>query len=189
MEDQQITTLLAKVGNHDGEMAMRELYKAFSRKIYAYAFNQLGDQSAAKQIVVDTMYDVWRRPQAFEAKSKFDTWLIGIARHKVIDIFRTQNRYERAHVELSEELQAEYLDPLEAIEEKQVRDAFWNCINKLSKGQRECIFMVYYEGMTIEETAAIQKCSQNAVKGRLFQARKKIKPYIARTLQIVDGKR
>ena len=40
---------------------------------------------------------------------------------------------------------------------------------------RECLHLVFYEGMALAEVAEIQSCPENTVKTRLFHARQKIK--------------
>jgi len=46
---------------------------------------------------------------------------------------------------------------------------------KLTEEHRECLHLVFYEGMSLAEVAAIQRCPENTVKTRLFHARQKIK--------------
>ena len=99
-ENTEIFELLRRIGQGN-EAAMHQLYKAFSRKVYAYALNHIPDPGKAEEIVVDTLHEVWKHPDRFRGDSKFSTWLIGIARHKILDAFRVRNPdYEigRAHV-------------------------------------------------------------------------------------------
>lgn len=45
MDNDEVRQLLVRIGRQD-EAAFRQLYKAFSRKVYAYVLNMLNDHSA-----------------------------------------------------------------------------------------------------------------------------------------------
>jgi len=87
MDNDEVLRLLGRIERAD-ENAFRELYRAFSRKLYAYVLRQLGNPAQAEEIVSDTLYEVWRQPARFRGDSQFSTWLIGIARNKVLMAFR-----------------------------------------------------------------------------------------------------
>jgi RNA polymerase sigma-70 factor, ECF subfamily len=171
LTNEQIFELLRKIGQGN-ETAMREVYRAFSRKVYAYALNHIHDTGRAEEIVVDTMHEVWKHPDRFRGESKFSTWLIGIARHKLLDAFRKTNT---DYDELDESLPSEDQGVFDALAEKQRREGVWHCMEKLSGDHRECLHLVFYEGMSLGEVASIQGCPENTVKTRLFHARQKIK--------------
>ena len=48
-------------------------------------------------------------------------------------------------------------------------------MDKLSDDHRECVHLVFYEGMSLAEVASVQGCPENTVKTRLFHARQKLK--------------
>src|SRR5213593_4313233 len=60
MDNDEVLRLLGRIERAD-EAAFRELYRAFSRRLYAYVLRQLGDPAQAEEIVADTLYEVWRR--------------------------------------------------------------------------------------------------------------------------------
>ena len=48
-------------------------------------------------------------------------------------------------------------------------------IDKLPEAQQTAVMLVFYLGLTYEETAAITDCPVNTVKTRMFHARRKLK--------------
>lgn len=170
-ENTEIFELLRRIGQGN-EAAMHQLYKAFSRKVYAYALNHIHDPGKAEEIVVDTLHEVWKHPDRFRGDSKFSTWLIGIARHKILDAFRVRNP---DYDELDESIPSEDADSFDQLAEKQRREGVMLCMEKLSEDHRDCLYLVFYEGMSLSEVADIQHCPENTVKTRLFHARQKIK--------------
>jgi RNA polymerase sigma-70 factor (ECF subfamily) len=188
MDNDEVLRLLARVERAD-EDAFRALYRAFSRRLYAYVLRQLGDPAQAEEIVADTLYEVWRRPAAFRGDSQFSTWLIGIARNKVLMAFRGRKPDSR-HEDLesiAEVLPAEGGSAFDAVAEAQRREGVLHCMDKLSDEHRECVHLVFYEGLALAEVAEVQGCPENTVKTRLFHARQKLKNCLRLLVQREGG--
>ena len=100
MDDDRVRELLDRIGRHE-EPAFRELYKAFSRRVYTYVLNMVKDHGRAEEVLVDTMYKVWRAPARFRGDSQFGTWLIGIARNKALMVHRAR-RPDELHEDLDD---------------------------------------------------------------------------------------
>lgn len=174
LTNDEIFALLAQVGKGD-EAAMTKLYRSFSRKIYAYALNRMRDPQGAEEVVVDTMHEVWRHPDRFRGASKFSTWLIGIARHKMLTALRGKGPEHEDVDEMGEQLASEEPGAFEMLAERQRREGVQHCMGKLSDEHRECLHLVFYEGLSVGEIAEVQACPENTVKTRLFYARQKIR--------------
>lgn len=176
MDNAEVNQLLARIARED-QAAFRQLYKAFSRKVYAYVLNMLGDHARAEEVVADTLYEVWRQPQRFRGDSQFSTWLIGIARRKALMVYRAR-RPDEDHGELddiAETTASDTPDGYAALAGKQRREGVQHCMGKLSDEHRECLHLVFFEGMGLAEVAGIQGCPEGTVKTRLFHARQKIR--------------
>ena len=57
-----------------------------------FARLQLRNDAWAEDAVSDTLLAALAKPHTFENKSQLKTWLVGILKHKVIDILRVQTR-------------------------------------------------------------------------------------------------
>lgn len=179
LTNDQAQVLLQRIAQRD-EKALRELHKCFGRRIYAFALNRLHDPDGSEAIVSDTLYEVWKYPTRFRGESKFSTWLLGIARYKLLTQLRSRTPQ---HEELDERMPTEDLGSFELLAEKERRKGVLHCMEKLSDAHRECLHLVFYEGMSLAEIAQIQNCPENTVKTRLFHARLKIKNCLERLLQ------
>lgn len=176
MDDQGAVGLLKRIAKQD-EAAFRELYRAYSRKVYAYALNQIKDPARAEEIVADTLYDIWRNPLAFRGESQFSTWVIGIARNKVLQAFRSSKR-DADHDDIDEvgdDIASEEAGAFELLADKQRAAGVKHCLDKLPDEQRECMHLVFYEGYSLGEIAEVQGCPEGTVKTRLFHARQRLK--------------
>jgi RNA polymerase sigma-70 factor (ECF subfamily) len=188
MDNQEVLRLLERIARAD-EAAFRDLYRGFSRRLYAYALRQLGDPAQAEEIVADTLYEVWRQPTRFRGDSQFSTWLIGIARNKVLMAFRSRRPDEKHEdiAEVAEVMPSEDASAFELLAQQQRHEGVRHCMDKLSDEHRECIHLVFYEGMALAEVAGVQGCPENTVKTRLFHARQKLKNCLRLLLQREGG--
>ena len=180
--NERVFPLLQRMAKGD-EAALRELYLAYSRTIYAFALRRLRDAAEAEEIVVDTMHEVWRHPERFRGDSKFSTWLLGIARFKLLSLIRGREPQHEEIGELEETLESGEEGSFEILAQKQRREAVRQCMDKLPLEQRECLHLVFYEGYDLAEVAAVLGCPENTVKTRLFHARRKLKNALRLMLQ------
>ena len=188
MDNDEVLRLLGRIERAD-EAAFRELYRAFSRRLYAYVLRQLGDPAQAEEIVADTLYEVWRQPAKFRGDSQFSTWLIGIARNKVLMAFRSR-KPDAIHddiADVAEIVAADDPSAFEILAQQQRHEGVRHCMDKLSSDHRECVHLVFYEGMSLAEVAEVQACPEGTVKTRLFHARQKLKNCLQTMLQREGG--
>ncbi len=188
MDNDEVLRLLGRIERAD-EAAFRELYRAYSRKLYAYVLRQLGDPAQAEEIVADTLYEVWRQPAKFRGDSQFSTWLIGIARNKVLMAFRAR-KPDAIHDDLddvAESIASDDESAFDILANQQRREGVRHCMDKLSDEHRECVHLVFYEGLSLAEVSTLQSCPENTVKTRLFHARQKLKNCLRLLLEREGG--
>jgi RNA polymerase sigma-70 factor, ECF subfamily len=178
MDEIRVKQLLTEIARAN-EPAFCELYREFSRRVYAYALNQLRDSSRAEEVVIDTMHDVWRNAASFRGESLFSTWLIGIARNHVLMAFRTRDRREKPDLtddidDFSETLEDKQLSTFDVISNNETSLQIMHCLNTLNPNQRESIHLVFYEGWSLSEVATHTRTPEGTVKTRLHHARKKL---------------
>ena len=78
-----------------------------------FARLQLRNDTWAEDAVSETLLAALTKPQSFGNRSQLKTWLVGILKHKVIDILRQRQREVALHAEEGEED-----DALEALQFK-----------------------------------------------------------------------
>jgi RNA polymerase sigma-70 factor, ECF subfamily len=175
LDNDQALTLLARVAQKD-QRAFASLHKAVAPRVFAFAMSQLRDAQRAEEIVVDALHEVWRFPQRFNATSKFSTWVLGIARYKILNAFRSErDPTEEITAAMEETLVSEQAQGFDEIAQGQRQAGVRQCLDKLSGDHRESMHLVFFEGMALAEVAALTQCPENTVKTRLFHARQKIK--------------
>lgn len=74
-----------------------------------FARLQLRDEAWAEDVVSETLLAALAKPQAFAARSQLRTWLVGILKHKIVDVLRQRAR----EVTLDGGTDDDHADPLE----------------------------------------------------------------------------
>jgi RNA polymerase sigma-70 factor, ECF subfamily len=191
MSDPQHRALLAQVAARDrgSEAAMAQLYRALSAPVFAFVRQRLygADDHAVQEIVVETMYEVWRAAERFESNSQVKTWVLGIARHKLLDAARRDHSGQHDDIdELADTLQDEGPDLLTQLAEKQRAQWLAHCLQRLPEDQRDSLHLMFVEGLDVDAIATLQSCPGGTVKTRVFHAKRKLKDCLAKWLR-ADG--
>jgi RNA polymerase sigma-70 factor (ECF subfamily) len=72
--------------------------------LYGYAFARLGAHEDAEDVVQETLLAAMHGAAGFAGRSKESTWLIGILRHKILDLLRRRARESAWRAEMEREL-------------------------------------------------------------------------------------
>lgn len=179
MNDEHHRGLIARVARQD-EGAFRELYADRARSVFAFAVLQLRDSARAEDIVVDTLYDVWRKAAEFRGDSTVSTWILGIARNHLLMALRTRRRREKPEQtddidSLADVLVDPSSSPFAQVADSERRIMLTACLDQLPPDQRESVHLVFFEGMSVEEVALSTGSPSGTVKSRLFHARRKLR--------------
>jgi RNA polymerase sigma-70 factor (ECF subfamily) len=186
-QDIELCRLMQQVAARD-EAALATLYKRMSRMIYAFSLRRLNAPDAAEEVVVETMYEVWKGAPRFVGRSMVTTWILGIARHKAIDKLRSRGM---AHCDpMGDEAEAVADDSpsvFATIASKQQAGQVALCMEALPDEQRECLHMVFFEDARLADIATVQDCPENTVKTRLFHARRKMRDCLERQTRRMEA--
>jgi RNA polymerase sigma-70 factor (ECF subfamily) len=160
------------------KQAMQILFARHNVRVFRFLARFVEDKSAAEDLVSEVFLDVWRRAGRFQGRSQATTWLLAIARNKVLSAVQ-----RRSNEELDENAAAAVEDPQDGpevtLQNRQKAEVLLNCLRQLSVAHREVIDLVYYHEKSVDEVAEITGIPQNTVKTRVFYARKRIAELMA----------
>jgi len=177
----EIEALLRRVAARD-QVAFRTLYEQFARRVYAFLVHRFQHESLAEEVVSDTLLHVWKSPESFRGESAFSTWLLGVARFKMMERLRQRKPESEDIDEIDENLLVEETGPEDVAVMRQRSEGVRECLELLPAEQRECIHLAYYEGWTLDEIGEHMSLKKETVGTRLFYARKKIQACLAALL-------
>jgi RNA polymerase sigma-70 factor (ECF subfamily) len=161
------------------EEALRALYAAYGRRLFAYAYRLTGNRAAAEEVVQDTLLAAWKGAAAFRADSRIVTWLLGIVHHRALNLLRRKALPSDALEEAAERADAG-AGLTELAEASERRKALTVALGQLSAEHRAVLELVFYQGLSLAEVAEVLRCPVGTVKSRLSYAKVRLREALAR---------
>src|SRR6266545_1978152 len=135
------------------ESAFRAFYDQALPKVYGYLVNRCaGDHSLAEELTQQAFASAIRERHRFDGRSDPIIWVVGIARHKLVDHFRARDRDERRHLQLIvREIQVD--SSAAAWRSLDEREAINRALASLPTLQRAVLILHYADGLPVREMA------------------------------------
>src|SRR5262252_3374174 len=179
-EDSSDAALLAEAAA-GGEAAFVELYRRRRDDVYRFAYALTRSRSFAQDATQEVFLQVLENAGRFDAeKGTARAWLLGCARHVVIDRLRAENRRGD---EAPEQATAEDHELRVLNEQRLVR--LHAAIARLPLEYREALVLCELAELPYAEAAAVLDCPVGTVRSRLHRAR----GLLAATLRAAEGER
>ena len=161
---------------HRAVSALEQLYDRHHRMALAIAYRVLGDSSLAEDAVQESFLAVWRRPDQFNAdRGSFRSWLLGIVRHRAIDIARGRSA-GREQLSLDQiAVEPTFHDAWQEVNLRLDAEIVRRAIQALPEGQRDAIMLAYYGGYTQQEVSEQTGLPLGTVKGRMRLGMQKLR--------------
>jgi RNA polymerase sigma-70 factor (ECF subfamily) len=154
--------------------AFRAFYEEALPRVYGYFIHRCG---GSVQVAEDLTQETFLAAVAELKKGKQVrtpiAWIYGIARHKLLDHFRAQERLERGLTlaEQADELEDELLVP----DEEEARERATAALASVAASQRAALVLCYVDGFSVREAAAILGKGDEAVESLLARGRASFK--------------
>ena len=171
--------LLARVRQRE-KWAFEELYRLYFKKIYRFSARILRDTSHTEDVINETMYVVWNKPDSFDGSCRLSTWIFGIAFNKARKYAESHNLM-RAADDDNDEVDSNEIAPNCSLELLENRELVEFALGALNAEQRAVVELTYFHDFSYREIALIMQCPENTVKTRMFYARKKLYEKISET--------
>lgn len=150
-------------------VAYRKLLAAVSGNLRVYYQRRLGPADA-EDLVQETLAAIHSRRGTYDTSLPFTAWVYGIARYKIIDVYRRNKRRPTVSIDDVHELFAN--DEAEAANAK--RD-IEKLLAMLPEKQADLVRKIKLEGLSVEQVAARMGMSQSAVKVGVHRALKALR--------------
>jgi len=177
----ELSEMLCAVAGGDAE-ALAELYRRLESSIYAFAVSRLGDRERAAEVLHEVMLEVWRKAHTFRGRSRPLTWVLGIARHKILDAQRRSRRW-RPEPPPEDVPDTSVPAPFERLRRGERRDAVRDALAALSDDHREVIHLAFYQDRSYPEISRLLGIPEGTVKTRVFHAKKAMRRRLAGRLE------
>lgn len=145
---------------------MRTLHDEHAGPLWSFVVSLTGDRVAAQDIVQETLLRAWRHPEVLDPASGSPRgWLFTVARHLVIDDWRTRrSRLETVTDTVPDVDTADTTD--RALQSWVVLEA----LGRLSTDHRAVLAECYYGGRSVADAARTLGIPEGTVKSRTHYA-------------------
>ncbi len=171
IDDDQASELLSRVGQ-GCQASFETLYRMLSKRVYAFVCRSIDNPEVAKEIMIDTMCEVWTSAARFRGDAKVSTWALGIARNKLLMSIRS--RREAAHEDIdsyAETIEDSGPGVFDLVARDEMKVILSDCLAMLTPAHRECLHLLHFEEMSVAEIAQLLDIPDGTVKSRLSHAR------------------
>lgn len=168
-----------------GDMvAFDTLYTRHELGVWRFVFRGVRVQAVADDLMQDVWFALARQAPHYQPSAKFKTWLFTLARHRMVDYFRTAKH----HISLEPGTDPEDdqglaqtwaansgFGPLRRLESKEQALALLDAIAQLPQVQREAFLLQAEGGMAVEDIAIATGVNFETAKSRLRYARSRLR--------------
>lgn len=148
-------------------IALLELYEEALPHVYGYLASRCRSTALAQDLTAETFLAAVSAARAGTAPAMGTGWLIGVARHKLVDHWRRQEREHRGLAEVAA-AQVEHEDPWEATVDALHTHAV---LDRLGPHHRAALTLRYLDALPVSEVAAALGRTLHATEALLVRAR------------------
>jgi RNA polymerase sigma-70 factor (ECF subfamily) len=156
--------------------AFQFLVEAHQSRVYNLALRMLGNEQEAQDAAQDAFVQAYTRLASYKAEWRFKTWVMAITSNLCIDRLRRRRIEPLAFSDHSEDPDVEFVShepqPDVVADRHERRTLIHTLLQQLPAADRSMVVMFYWGDMSYDEIARMTGASVNAVKSRLFRARR-----------------
>lgn len=151
------------------EAEKTKIYEDYAIKVRNFILSKVNDFNLAEDLTSEVFLKVYKNIDSFDPKkSSLATWIFTIARHNLIDYYRTR----KVNVELPEDLTYEIEEDICTEDNlKMLKDG----LKTLSEKEKDIILLHYYSKMTLKDVAVKMNISYAYAKVLHLKALQKLK--------------
>ncbi len=160
----------------DGDdKGLAEIVRDYKDGLILYLNSFVNNISIAEELMEETFFKIITKKPRFQAKYSFKTWLYAIGRNVAIDYLRHDSKKSDVSIDDAENyLQDECdLEKLYIIEERKI--AVHRALKRLHSEYRQILWLIYFEGFSNANAAAVMKKSSRQMKNLVYRAKSALK--------------
>ena len=163
------------LSKNDTAYDIENLIREYGNDVLRTAYMYVKDIHTAEDIFQDVFIKVNQKLSTFEGNSSIKTWIIRIAINTAKDFLKSAwNRRVVPMMEYQEDAIISDSD-YENVENEDTNRMIMEAVLSLPHKYKDVILSVYYNDMTIAETAEYLNLPEGTIKSRLSRARQKLK--------------
>ena len=160
----------------DGDdKGLAEIVRDYKDGLILYLNGFVNNISVAEELMEETFFKIITKKPRFTAKHSFKTWLYTIGRNVAIDYLRHISKQSYVSTDdIEGYLKDEYdLEKMYILEERKI--AVHEALKKLHPEYRQVLWLLYFEGFSNTDAAAVMKMNGRQMKNLVYRAKSALK--------------
>lgn len=167
--------LVARIAAGDTDVAVRELYRRYGRRLFGFALQRVHDRNLAEELVQDVFTRLWRSAATFDPSlSSVTSFLFLLARRSAIDLHR---RAAARPVTAATE-PPDHPDATDRHDQTLVGMEVRAALEHLTDTCRETLTLQLEHGLTVREVADRMGIPIGTAKSRRFHALRALRAHL-----------
>jgi len=156
---------------------MDVFYKKYFKIVFGYVKRRINDEKDAEELSNTILLSAWNSLPSFSGKSSEKNWIMGVARHKIIDFYRKKKLKTVLFSSLPqlEDVADKSIGPEGDSLKSELKNEIKQILNELSEGYGQILRLKYIDGLKNGQIAKVLKKSYKSVESKLARARAKFK--------------
>ena len=152
-----------------------EIVRDYKDGLILFLNGYVNNISIAEELTEDTFFRLMTKKPRYSGRSTFKSWLYAIGRNVAVDYVRHHSKL----VLMSTEDVAKHLHDEQSLEAAYIKEEEKRMLHKtivlLPPDYRMILWLVYFEGFSNKEAAAILKKSDRQIRNLLYRAKQSLK--------------
>jgi RNA polymerase sigma factor (sigma-70 family) len=166
------------------QRAFTELYQHFVQPLYSYSMGVTSDKELIKDCLHDLFVELWRNHATIGPTTSVKYYLMASIKRKLVRHLETQLKNHVHHTNYMMDFsEADYSQESILIkyeDEIRTNKQLANCLNMLSKRQREAISLRFFQNMDTDQISDSMKINPQSVYNLIFGALRVMKEGLMR---------
>lgn len=163
--------------------AFKILVLRYQRMVFCYLKNFLFTEQGREDLAQETFLRAYRNIDRFDPEkgAAFPTWLMTIARNLALnERAKAGLRKERSGGLREEEHKRIEQGPQEILEQRRLKSRVQEALSRLPEKFHTAVVLSYFDELSLEEIARIEKCPAGTIKSRVFRGKQILRQMLER---------
>lgn len=166
------------------EAALEQLYRRYSSLVYTVALRSLGDTTEAEDVLQQVFIAAWQgRARYKPERASVATWLMGIARNKIVDAHASRGRQRRIQTQVATNTSVADSQPVDVAQQLVMAEE----IARLEKVPQQVLRLAFYEDLTHTQIAERLQMPPGTVKSHIRRSLIKLRNRMEVTLDAYES--
>lgn len=158
------------------ESAFEEILNTYREGLMFFINRYVNNVDVAEDLAADVFAYLIFKPKKYNFKVSLKTYLYMIGRSRALDWLRKESK--RRHIpidELYSEPSSQDRTLEEAVIAEEEKRRLYDALEKLPADYKTAMHLVYFEGLTYEDTARIMKKDKKQIENIVYRAKKSLR--------------